>query len=519
MNNSYLNRINLLVLAPFVLSLMFVVGCSSNQHTEPAPNNNQQMTDKNTDVMRYPVYSRRKILKIERTAPETTRAGVEYPYTLKISNVSDSPAHSIVLRERGNFNILDAKALSRLDDDNQYDVKNTDNGRGWSVGHLKAGESKTIKMIGLAQEEGTLRSCLGVDFQCSHCHSIDVVTPRLQLTRSFEDGNGNAVSSVYPCDDVHAVYNIENNGSGASDDVHISETFMNGMGADGNGNLSLNPGIIEPGDSVNKRMSLAFTEPGTYEGRATAKSGDVEVYSDTDRLKVMKPTLKLDVEGSNEVFVDRTVTHRVTVKNTSDDPAKESYVEVDIPEGAQRVSTSLATTLDENGRLDIGHLDAGESRSFDITFEASKPTNLTTQVRAGAYCAETKLDRAQTDVKGVPAIGMELVDTKDPVRTGETTSYLINIKNQGSAPDSAVRLVGELPEGVEFLSAEGETEVSMKDGSLHFEVPSTLQPGKSFTWEVKVRALKQMSAYFTLKMTSSANTRAVTEEEATNIVD
>lgn len=518
MKHKTLQQVYCMLFAPVLMTLVLAVGCSTHPRSTTHDSSNR-MNNRQSGTMYYPVHGKKKILKLKRNAPEKTQAGEEYPYTLKVTNVSNFPAHDIVLKERGNFNVIEGEGLARLDEDNQSEVKNDASGSGWGLGDLKPGESKTVKMIGLAQEEGTIRSCLSLDFQCSQCNSIEVVKPRLLLSRRFVDENGNTVSSVYPCDDVYAVYNTDNRGSGNSKDVSVSETFPNGMNVNGTSSIMLNPGSIQAGQSVNNRVSMEHLESGHYEGRATAKSGDHEVYSDTNRLKVMNPSLSLDVQGPNDVYVDRDVTHRVTVKNTSDDPAKDTYVDVNVPNGARRVSTSLSKDLDSNGRVNIGTLNAGESRSFDITFQASGPTKLTTSVSAGAYCVESRSSQVRTEVKGIPAIRMEVVDARDPVRVGETTRYLINIKNQGSAPDKEVRLVGKLPDGAEFVRATGETEVSTQGDEVIFEIPSTLQPGKEFDWEVHIRAKEARSAYFTLEMTSSANTRAVTEEESTNFVD
>jgi uncharacterized repeat protein (TIGR01451 family) len=345
-----------------------------------------------------------------------------------------------------------------------------------------------------------------------------VTDPRITLRRDFVDQDGNTVNAVYKCDEVYSRYRVKNVGSGSTGDVMIQEDFKNGIAVNNSAKHSYTSDSIATGDTSEKNVRVQLNGQHKYTGRASASMGDVSVRSNRADLTVMQPELQLRVFGPERDFLERDVTHRVSVKNTSDDPAIKTFVQLNLPESSKMVSTSLARSM-ENGRVELGRLEAGETRTFDVTFRPTKVSTIETGVSAGAYCVETQNKRIRTSIEGHPAIGMEVTDTLDPVKIGETTRYMINIKNQGTAADEKVRLRGILPEGTEFVRATGETNVKAEGKKLIFDVPNTLEVGQSFSWEVHVRATKAGSGYFTLKLDSNANSRTVTEEEPTNMVE
>jgi len=111
-----------------------------------------------------------------------------------------------------------------------------------------------------------------------------------------------------------------------------------------------------------------------------------------------------------------------------------------------------------------------------------------------------------------------VIDTEDPVRIGEETTYEIKVTNQGSKAANAIQIKAMLDPNVEFVSATGETSHRAADGEqIVFEPVRALNAGGSATWHVTVRGASTADSRFMVEMTSTELEEPVNEEESTHI--
>ena len=101
---------------------------------------------------------------------------------------------------------------------------------------------------------------------------------------------------------------------------------------------------------------------------------------------------------------------------------------------------------------------------------------LTNKVSATAYCADAVNASAETDVKAIPAVLLEVVDVTDPVEVGTRTTYVITVTNQGSAPSTNIEIVCNLEENVRYVSS---------SGLLSTNSPSRLVTRQAPLWSAK----------------------------------
>ena len=154
-----------------------------------------------------------------------------------------------------------------------------------------------------------------------------------------------------------------------------------------------------------------------------------------------------------------------------------------------------------------------------MTVSASSIGTYTSTVVANADCADSVSDSCRTEVKGIPAILLEVVDITDPVEVGQQTTYVITVTNQGSANDNNIRIVATLPAEQSFVSASGATNGSANGKTVTFAPSGPLAPGAAITWRVTVRADAAADSRFRVEMTSANLTSEVIETEATNLYE
>ena len=117
----------------------------------------------------------------------------------------------------------------------------------------------------------------------------------------------------------------------------------------------------------------------------------------------------------------------------------------------------------------------------------------------------------------LPALLLEAVDVKDPVRVGNNVVYNIKVTNQGTAPDSDIRVKAVLPDSEQFVSGGGASEATADGQTITFAPIATLAPKQSVTWQVTAKAVKPDDARFRVEMTSKSLTKPGIKEEPTRL--
>ena len=492
------------------------------------------------------------VLSLTRNPPRQARAGQEVNYTIDVENVSDFPVQGVVVREsfQGGFQIVSATTQGKKNqgqnqqsgDQQKRSGKQVGSqkqsgqksGRGGEfsvdLGTIQPGATKTVKVVGSAPKEGTVKACLSADYEPTLCTSFDVVAPNLKLTRKVlidaraelaEMGMKNA---AYLCDGVAVRYTVKNPGSGAAKSVTLTDDLPQGLVTEeGSKNeISEDLGEIAAGDTVTREYRLTLAEGRDRGGRFNLSPARAKSQSDTARsgedaapLRLLQPTLELTVDGPREQYIDRPAEYTVTVENTSGDPALDTKVMLTPPSGASNFNVQ---SQDASGdMLNVGTLKGGESREFTVSMTAADPSTVSLTAEANAYCTDAVERTVETEFKGIAAILIEVVDKTDPVPVDQTTIYEVYVKNQGSAPDDNVQLRATLPDALEFVEGTGDSKVTHSGGTVNFEKIPTVAPGDVLFWEIKVKANSAEKVRFKVELTSEANQRPVYELEPTTL--
>ncbi len=547
-------------------------GANAEQQQEAEPAE-QRETARGDHTLVMPITTGGAIV-LERNGPSTARVGARYNYTVRVTNESEHAVHGVTLKQMSvaamdidrvsvNGRVIDgipgadyqvaaaspaarpaegqdsnqtsSDATEQNQQTQQTQGQQVDQGQGqqddpsqepaqnrrWNLGVLAPGESRQVEISGIVQQNESFVACLTVDYQPTLCTPIEVVNPELELQRAFVIDE-QPVQQAYSCDEIVAVYRLTNVGSGTTQGGTIRDPLPQGLQtAEGAGEVEISFEPLEAGETVTKQVRMQAAQRLTYEGRAMATTGPLETYSNRDQLRIMHPSLEVTVDGPSQSYLGRVQEYEVVVRNTSDDPAVNTQLQIQLPEEVERfvASTSKEVEGGETGEhvFEIGRLDPGQSRRLTFSLEAAEPGAIEVAAVARAYCVQDIRKAAQTQVQGIPAVRMEVIDRNDPIRTDETTTYEITVKNQGSAEDLNVQVQAQLPENMAFVSGQGDTEVSSEGRNITFGPISRIEPGEVYAWIVETRAEQTGSARFQLQVKSDATRRPVSETEPTRV--
>jgi uncharacterized repeat protein (TIGR01451 family) len=340
------------------------------------------------------------------------------------------------------------------------------------------------------------------------------VQPKLRLVKT-------GPAEVLACDDIKYDFEVTNTGTGTVRNVMIKDPLPQGL-ATGRGQTSVefNVGSLGAGQSRRFSSTVKASGPGRYVNRATASGeGGLTATSQEVATVVRKPVLTISKTCPEKTFIGRAISFEITVRNTGDGVARDLVLEDRLPTGAQFVSASDGgRAAGERVVWNLGTLEPKGSKTVTMQCNARSAGSYRNTASARAFCAETVSDSCTTEVTGIPAILLEVVDIEDPIPVGENETYVITVTNQGSAPDTNIKIVVTL-ENSEHVSNTGNTRGTARGNQVIFEPLATLAPKAKATYRVVVRTTKAGDTRFKVSMTSDQLTRPVEETEATNIYE
>ena len=125
-------------------------------------------------------------------------------------------------------------------------------------------------------------------------------------------------------------------------------------------------------------------------------------------------------------------------------------------------------------------------------------------------------DDACTEWKGYPALLLEVIDSHDPLLVGEETTYVIQVTNQGTAPDTNIDMKAVVPAGLELVSAH-DTKGSISGNTVTFAPYPVLEAKEVIQFRVIAKANATGDKRFKAYMTSDLSGESKFRKRATQV--
>ena len=436
--------------------------------------------------------------------PSEVNLGAPFEYTITAENLTAGQLNGVVVSD------MLPEGMRMVGSDPEASASNPMN-PSWNLGNMRPGETRVIRVTAVADRQGSLRHCAEVTYNQNICIYTDVVEPALQVTKRM-------TPEVVTCDDIEMVCTVTNNGTGVARNVVMSCDCPNGMmAADGSNTSSMNIGDLAAGESREFRKMMRVSASGEYECTCTATADGGLEASASAKTIATQPMLEITKTGPELVYRDKQVSYEITVRNTGDGPCRDARVMDMIPASTTYESSSPSGTFDgANLTWNVGTLQPGDERTFRVTVRANEIRSITNRARAMGYCADEVNAEVTTQVKGIPAILLEVIDVEDPIPVGTNVTYVIRVTNQGSADDTNINILCELEDQMGYVSSSGATSGDGSATQVDFQPLGRLAPGAVAEWRIVINAKDEGDVRFKVTMTSDNINRPVQETEATN---
>lgn len=478
-------------------------------HKEPEP---APASDLCTADGAYPTNDKNccSVIYLQKMGPCSGSVGQEYCYVIKATN----------LTKRKVKNVEVIQALPK-----NFEVRSSDpemvsgSGAGtakWFLGELGPEETREIKVCGVPTQSGNMPFCTDVTYNLPEICIDPVITePRITIAKS-------APAEVSLCDMIPITFVVTNTGTGVARNIQVKENLPSGLVTqEGTTDVVLDAGSLNPGESKEITLMAKAERTGEFNNTAVAVAdGGLSAESNTTTTVVRQPVLEITKAANTEkVYVGRNISYTIVVTNTGDGPATSTVVEDTVPANASVVNASEgATLMGSTVTWNLGTLQPQESKTLTLTLNPQGMGDVKNIATAKAVCAEAVSATTSTNVVGIPAILLEVIDLEDPIEVGNNETYEIVVTNQGSETGTNIKIVCMLENEMEYVSSSGPTTGSISaDGkTITFDPLSALASKAKAAWRVVVKALDAGDVRFKVTMTEDQLQRPVEETEATN---
>jgi uncharacterized repeat protein (TIGR01451 family) len=434
------------------------------------------------------------------------RQGDTVNYTITVSNDSSIPASNVVVSD------MLPSGLSYVSSSPAGAASG--NSMSWSLGTLSGSQSINVQAR-VTATEGTITNCAEVRGDCEvsdrDCVDFQVGTPVISIEKECPD-------RVTACDTINYTLVVRNSGSYAAENVEITDQLPDGIVTENGRRTVVVPvGRLEPGQARRAPFTARAERAGTFTNTATVTADGGLSDSASCTTVVTQPVLSVIKTGPSLRYLGRPATWDITVTNSGDVAANNTMLTDNLPAGVQFGSAS------DNGSAsggtvtwNLGTLQPGASRTVSVDVTCNSAGTHRNTVTARATCAEASAE-AVLEVKGIPAVLLEVIDQVDPVELGTNTTYEITVTNQGSAVDTNIAITCQIQPEASFVSARGATNGTAENRTVRFAPLPSLAPGAQAKFYVTIRGDQQSDSRFRVSMDTDETESEVEESEATRI--
>jgi len=446
------------------------------------------------------------VIQMEKRIPEEVEIDKPFDYSIDVRNLTHTTLTNIVVTEEipKNFKYTSSEPVAKENATNLV----------WTIESLMPRESRQITVTGLAIDDDFLQvSTTIVTNFVPISANIKVIQPKLELAVAAPGG-------AILRDVISVKYVVANSGTGSARNVKVTTTLPGGLQTiDGKGELEFAIGTLTAGQSRRFMAKLRAVKAGKFVTKAVATATGLRSKSQENTIVVGQPVLVINKTGPDKQYAGKPVTYEITVANKGDAPAKNTVVEDIIPQNVTSVKATKGAKLTRSRKVlwKLGTLAPNVSKKVLLSYVPTVMGTLTNKTTATAYCAEVATSSVTTVVSGISGVLLEVIDLEDPIELGNSTTYVIKVENQGSAPATGISIVCSLEDNVRYISSTGATSGTIEGNVITFATLDHLAPKAKATWNVIVQAMEPADTRFEAVMNTDQLTRSVEETEATHL--
>jgi len=381
----------------------------------------------------------------------------------------------------------------------------------WNLGAFDAGQTKTIQVTVVPQQQGEFEVCTVVRADPLICLPIFVGKPDLSITKTGPERaevGSNVTWNV----------TVTNTGNVPANNVTISDSLPQGFSA--NSPLERQVGTLQPGQSTSWQVSAtAPMQSGTFTNRACTMADGVSQICDTADIIIEQSSVRITKTGPAERFIFVPAEYLITVTNDGSTTLQNLTVTDQLPSGAQTVDDPAnPRPMQSPVTFNISSLAPGESRDFTVTHTMARPGEATNTAVVRTPTGLTDQDNHTTLWKAVPGVVTTIVDNVDPIRIGENTTLTAMVQNQSRFENITVTsLTITLPQNLQVANRGGLPQGVSVSGQTISVSAFPLNPQQRREFNIPVTGVSAGTVTTVMETMTNFRTTPIIDQESTTI--
>jgi uncharacterized repeat protein (TIGR01451 family) len=381
----------------------------------------------------------------------------------------------------------------------------------WNFGGMSKGEIRNATVMLECECEGELCACFCATATPVRFCSLLCAKPILTCQKCGPE-------EVCPGDQVHYTITVANRGSCVAEDVVVTDNIPDGLvHSSGCRTLTYKLGCLQPCETKVVNICLTACKRGEVCNTAVVSACNADSTSCQWCTCVCCCDVEIDKVGPREVQAGGTADYKITVTNTGDKKLTEVVVTDCVPNATEIVNAAGGKINCNQVVWRLRELDVGASETFNLTLTSCTPGCHTNRVNVTSCQGCNDSAEFVTRWRGRPAINVCIRDTEDPICVGQTTSYIIEVTNQGNEQDENLAVVVRFPEQLKPLSGHGDSEGKVSGNTVTFEPIDTFAPRRALRYRIEAKAVSAGDARVVAEVSSDAFKAPITQQESTVI--
>lgn len=444
---------------------------------------------------------------LEWVGPAMIKIGQTFTYELVIRNNGAAKVTDVLVRDK----FPEGMKVTAIE------PKGTPDGDGvvWNLGGLDPRQESRIRIEMLAAKKGEVVCHATVSATSPAMAKFRVTEPQLAIKQSSPD-------KVQIGDPATFSIAIANPGDGPADGVVIRAALTPGLKHEKGSEFSYELGTLAAGETRTVQIVCDTIKGGNQMVKTQAVGeGGLEAQAES-AVAVTEAKLDLAMTGPKLRYLDRSAVYTVAIANPGDSPANNIRLNVQMPAGFKYTTSTQGGRHDAQTRTIswfLGSLNAGEKREVQyscVAAQTGQHKHVAAAVGQRGIKAESEV---MTNVEGISALLLEVVDVDDPVEVGTDTAYEIRVTNQGSREATNVEIHALVPKEMIVRGGQGPTNYRIEGQEIIFAPLAKLAPRADAIYRVFVRGTGVGDVRFRARLVSDSLAEPVIEEESTKVYE
>jgi uncharacterized repeat protein (TIGR01451 family) len=383
----------------------------------------------------------------------------------------------------------------------------------WQIGKLSAGEEQTLEMQLVPHTEGEIGSVATVSYSAQASVKTRCTMPKLAIRMT-------APEKVLIGQEQRVKIELANPGTGAATGVMLFENVPENLKHAAGPALEFEIGTLRPGETRTLELVLVAEKAGKVVNTLIARAdGNLQVQEQAT-FEVIAPALAVEVNGPQRRYLERPATYEVSIANPGTAPAYDVQIITKLPKGMRFVRANNMGEYDATSHAvywSLAELPEGESGTVEVVAMPIETGQQLLEVETRAGQGLSDQAKQQVTVEGLAAIMFELHDLEDPIEVGGETGYEIRVLNEGTKAATNVRVAVGMSPGMQFVSAEGETQYEVQGSTLLFEPLVELAPKANSVFRIKTRGARAGDQRVKVEVMTDDLSEPIRREESTRV--